>query len=676
MNTKRGAMTASTPTEDSTMGRSQRAIAASIAALALVAGAVVTLPPIAAHAGTSTATLTYNGTQSGDAILADTGLLYANSGTFPPATGFVPFGEVWFRAQLGVRTKVVTAQTANLSLAGPDSVHQGDTTVFSRTFTAVDSGGNVVTVTAQPYLIVDVAVDLATSVNGQPYGNGDCPPAVPGANVITTQDQLTAAYAGEFKTDADCADTATGNGGPGSVVGTGLDAVYHSPAGGDNLGGVLTLLAQHGLLPYTGAGNFSQSAAAASFDLHDLIDFIPKSLVSLALNLNTSVVLTATGGYGATRSIIDSSNPSVPLVAGPVQFTSSSPQADPVALPCDASVGSALTYGLTGNAWSGTASATVPQGSLGLGFLGGTLNFAVPVDASLFNGVVTAEAGDAGLNAGQVAANDVPPTISSLSQAGSLTEGVATTYSAAATDNCPTALTYTWLFSDGGVAYGANAYHTFLDAASYTGQLQVTDAAGNTNTQDFSTTIADANPTVTAPPAATSVWGVPIQFHTAALDPNLAEQSSLQVGWTFGDGATASGADVSHAYAAPGTYTVSLTATDPDGGSATTTTSAVVTARPTTVNYTGPLTTKPNKKVVLTAVLTDSAGTPLAGRVIVFTVGSQTVSALTSSTGLASVTLTLKQKTGSYQLSAHYAPSSADSVYYLGSISSTTFKIS
>ena len=50
--------------------------------------------------------------------------------------------------------------------------------------------------------------------------------------------------------------------------------------------------------------------------------------------------------------------------------------------------------------------------------------------------------------------------------------------------------------------------------------------------------------------------------------------------WDFGDGATASGASATHTYAAPGTYTISLTATDSSGDSNTATDNITVGGEP------------------------------------------------------------------------------------------------
>ncbi|MFT5060746.1 MAG: PKD repeat protein, partial [Polaromonas sp.] len=49
--------------------------------------------------------------------------------------------------------------------------------------------------------------------------------------------------------------------------------------------------------------------------------------------------------------------------------------------------------------------------------------------------------------------------------------------------------------------------------------------------------------------------------------------------WDFGDGASASGAQVSHGYGAPGTYTVTVTARDATGlASGVTSDTATITA--------------------------------------------------------------------------------------------------
>jgi hypothetical protein len=100
-----------------------------------------------------------------------------------------------------------------------------------------------------------------------------------------------------------------------------------------------------------------------------------------------------------------------------------------------------------------------------------------------------------------------------------------------------------------------------------------------------------------------------------------------------------------------------------------------VSQKPTSVTYTGALTGGPNKTISLSAVLVDSQKNPLAGRVIAFKLGAQSVSATTNASGVAATTLQLNQKNASYTLTSTFIPVGADIGRYLGSVASATFKL-
>ena len=79
--------------------------------------------------------------------------------------------------------------------------------------------------------------------------------------------------------------------------------------------------------------------------------------------------------------------------------------------------------------------------------------------------------------------------------------------------------------------------------------------------------------TVTAP--ATATTGVPVDFASSATD----RWSQVGLTWAFGDGATAPGDAVSHAFGAAGTPVVTVTATDAGGNTASADRAVTVTAR-------------------------------------------------------------------------------------------------
>ena len=76
---------------------------------------------------------------------------------------------------------------------------------------------------------------------------------------------------------------------------------------------------------------------------------------------------------------------------------------------------------------------------------------------------------------------------------------------------------------------------------------------------------------------ATGMSGQPLPMNATATD----RWSIVSTSWQFGDGATAAGASVAHAYAKPGAYTVTVTATDAIGHATTETRTVTVRGRTT-----------------------------------------------------------------------------------------------
>jgi hypothetical protein len=97
----------------------------------------------------------------------------------------------------------------------------------------------------------------------------------------------------------------------------------------------------------------------------------------------------------------------------------------------------------------------------------------------------------------------------------------------------------------------------------------------------------------------------------------------------------------------------------------------VVTKRATTTTYTGPNTSRPSKTITLSASVVDDLGQPVAGRTVTFTLGTETASATTNSSGVASVMLGLNQKHGTYTVTASFAGDAK----YVGDANSRTFTI-
>jgi len=159
-------------------------------------------------------------------------------------------------------------------------------------------------------------------------------------------------------------------------------------------------------------------------------------------------------------------------------------------------------------------------------------------------------------------------------------------------------------------------------------------------------------------------WGLPVSFAGTVSDVSPVDiAAGLNPVWGFGDGTTASGLNVSHVYANPGIYTVSLTVTDKDGGIGYDTAQVTVKKRGTTLIYTGATNVVfglVNLSVQLSDTV-DSATAQPGGRTVKFTVGGTAINATIDANGI--VTTSALVMPGAYQISMSFAEDS----HYLAS---------
>ncbi len=128
---------------------------------------------------------------------------------------------------------------------------------------------------------------------------------------------------------------------------------------------------------------------------------------------------------------------------------------------------------------------------------------------------------------------------------------------------------YAWDFGDGTKGEGAKPTHKYAKAGAYDVTLTVTDDSGtkcNTHVDKMRVVIKE-------PPVAEAGPEQMIACNGCATDEVLFDASGskdpdgdgLTFAWDFGDGSKADGIRVTHAYKAPGQYTVTLTVTDDSG---------------------------------------------------------------------------------------------------------------
>jgi PKD repeat protein len=148
----------------------------------------------------------------------------------------------------------------------------------------------------------------------------------------------------------------------------------------------------------------------------------------------------------------------------------------------------------------------------------------------------------------------------------SIKEGSNTQLAALANDPGTEELTYAWDFGDGSaLANGSVVHHVFADNGEYAVTLTVTDEEGVSTVQVIPVIVENVAPSVNAGSDQTAFKGKTVSFAGNFSDRGILDTHTIV--WDFGDGKTISGTlTPDHVYTAPGTYNVTLTVTDKDGG--------------------------------------------------------------------------------------------------------------
>ena len=173
-----------------------------------------------------------------------------------------------------------------------------------------------------------------------------------------------------------------------------------------------------------------------------------------------------------------------------------------------------------------------------------------------------------------VTVNNLAPVITEIVGDTNINEGQEVSYSAIASEPGNDTLTYSWDFGDGVTAIGESVTHTFTDNGSYTITLSVRDDDGATATQTLDVLVSNVAPIIDEIIGSTNVnEGQEVTYSAIASEPG---NDTLTYNWDFGDGVTAIGENVTHTFSDDGNYTVTLTVTDDDGATATSTLDVVV----------------------------------------------------------------------------------------------------
>jgi PKD repeat protein len=190
---------------------------------------------------------------------------------------------------------------------------------------------------------------------------------------------------------------------------------------------------------------------------------------------------------------------------------------------------------------------------------------------------------------------------------------LATTLSAVALDGLAssdpdgTIVSYVWSWSDGcSDTSGPSVTHTFSRSGGYTATLTVTDDQGLSASARTAVTIVNRPPTAVAGGPYAAIAGATVAVSGSGSADADGSISSYR--WSWGDGSAglvSATPNATHVYVSPGDYQITLTVTDDEGSTATSTTSARIGTQSPTIAVSA---TSVAVGALVTATLTNAPG--------------------------------------------------------------------